>query len=76
MRFAIALACMAPTPRPGDLKAAWIWRQYNDELERRWRFSLPDIVRQIDAVTAGINEATIGLVDRPRMAPPEATDDP
>lgn len=49
---------------PGDLKAAWIWRQYNDELERRWRFSLPDIVRQIDAVTAGINEATIGLVDR------------
>jgi len=49
---------------PGDTHAAWRWRQLNDELGQRAATSLDAILREIDSLSAALQQTTIALVDR------------
>lgn len=49
---------------PGDVAKAWRWRQFTDELDRRNRVSLPDIVSRLEERRDRLREATALLVDR------------
>ncbi len=49
---------------PKDPQAAWLWRQLNDELERRCKTSLQDLEKAIMGLTADLQRVTAELVDR------------
>jgi len=49
---------------PGDPKAAWLWRQLEDELDRRGRVPLVEIQRQINQLTADLHRVTAALVEK------------
>jgi very-short-patch-repair endonuclease len=49
---------------PGDLAAAWHWRQFSDELDRRDRLSLPEVSRRLASRRAELNDLTARLADR------------
>ena len=52
-----------PTPS-GDVAAAWIWRQMNDELDRRQKIVLEEIQRKIERLSDELREVTAELIDR------------
>lgn len=49
---------------PGDPAAAWLWRQLQDELDRRGRVSLVEIQRQINQLTQELHRLTAELVEK------------
>ncbi len=49
---------------PGEPRAAWRWRQFQDELDRRSAVSLPELGLRIEKVRRNITQTTIDLVDR------------
>jgi very-short-patch-repair endonuclease len=49
---------------PGDVNAAWRWRQLEDELNRRDAVSLPDLLRRLDERRGILRELTAELADR------------
>lgn len=49
---------------PGDPKAAWLWRQLNDELDRRGRIQLEPLQAQIEELTHRLYEVTNQLIER------------
>lgn len=49
---------------PGDPAEAWIWRQLNDELEKRGRVSLEELQRQISQLTDDLQRITAHLVEQ------------
>lgn len=49
---------------PGDVKAAWLWRQWNDELERRAKTSLEGLQRNADVFRDDLQRTTASLIDR------------
>lgn len=49
---------------PGNAAAAWLWRQLNDELDRRAKTSLEDLQQTIDKLTADLRLITAELIDR------------
>ena len=49
---------------PGDLMAAWRWRQFENELSRRDLVSMPDLMRRLEDGRKRIRETTTNLVDR------------
>ncbi|MFQ5852953.1 MAG: AAA domain-containing protein, partial [Candidatus Binatia bacterium] len=49
---------------PGDAGAAWLWRQLDDELERRAQTSLKELQQAIDKLTAEVRLVTAELIDR------------
>jgi very-short-patch-repair endonuclease len=53
---------------PGDPKAAWLWRQLHDELERRGKLSLRDLERQLETFMAELRRTTSALIDRQAWA--------
>lgn len=53
---------------PGDPKPAWLWRQLNDELERRGKLSLRDIERQLETLMTELRRTTGALIDRQAWA--------
>jgi len=50
-----------PPDAPGD---AWVWRQLQDELERRASVSLEAIQTSIDRSTQDLRKVTVELIDR------------
>ncbi len=48
---------------PGDVHAAWTWRQLNDELLERDALSPNEIQREIDKVESTLREVTLWLID-------------
>jgi very-short-patch-repair endonuclease len=49
---------------PGEPRAAWRWRLFQDELDRRSAVSLPALGQQIEETRREITQTTIDLVDR------------
>lgn len=49
---------------PGDVAAAWEWRQLTDELERRAALDIEQLGNQIDSLRNQIQRITTQLVDR------------
>ena len=49
---------------PGDLTAAWRWRQFENELNRRDLVSIPDLMRQLEDARKRLRGTTTELVDR------------
>ncbi len=49
---------------PGDAKAAWLWRQWNDELERRAKTSLEGLQREAELLRDDLQRTTASLIDR------------
>lgn len=52
-----------PAP-PGDVQAAWLWRQLHDELERRGKKSFPALQAQIDRLGPELRRVTAELIER------------
>jgi very-short-patch-repair endonuclease len=48
---------------PGDVSAAWVWRQLNDELAARDALNANEIQHEIDKVEATLREVTVWLID-------------
>jgi very-short-patch-repair endonuclease len=48
---------------PGDVAAAWIWRQLNDELIERDALNANEIQREIDKIDLALREVTLWLID-------------
>jgi transcription elongation GreA/GreB family factor/very-short-patch-repair endonuclease/uncharacterized small protein (DUF1192 family) len=53
---------------PGDPAQAWLWRQLNDELDRRGRISLDELQRQIAQLTDELQRLTASLVEKKAWA--------
>jgi len=49
---------------PGDPERAWVWRQLNDELERRSAISLEGLQRQSEKLREKLRSVTVDLIDR------------
>ena len=49
---------------PGDVDAAWRWRQYHDELMRRSQANIEDIQRKIEQTSDQLQEVTVSLIER------------
>ncbi|MFQ5881569.1 MAG: AAA domain-containing protein [Candidatus Methylomirabilales bacterium] len=49
---------------PGDATAAWVWRQLDDELERRNQTSLRELQRAIEKLITEVRLVTADLIDR------------
>ncbi len=49
---------------PGDAQAAWMWRQLQDELERRGKISLPALQARIDSLGPELRKVTAELIER------------
>ena len=49
---------------PGELTAAWRWRQFESELNRRDLVSMPELMRRLDDARQRLRETTTELVDR------------
>lgn len=49
---------------PGDVLAAWEWRQLNDELQRRAQVNIEELGQKIEGLRRQIKELTIQLIDR------------
>src|SRR5439155_312410 len=49
---------------PRDPAAAWIWRQLNDELERRAEASLEALQSKIEKLREHLRRVTVDLIDR------------
>lgn len=47
----------------GDLAAAWRWRQFENELNRRDLVSMPELMRRLDSARERLRETTTELVD-------------
>ncbi|HWE22422.1 MAG TPA: AAA domain-containing protein [Myxococcales bacterium] len=52
-----------PAP-PGDVQAAWLWRQLHDELERRRQVSLAAVQKEIDQLGPELRRVTAELIER------------
>ena len=48
---------------PGDAEAAWLWRQLNEELDRRGQTSLQEIQRKIERLDEELCRVTVNLID-------------
>ena len=48
---------------PGDASSAWLWRQLNDELERRAAVSLEALQQEIDRLGEDLRQATAELIE-------------
>ncbi len=49
---------------PGDVAHAWLWRQLQDELERRGKVSLKELQHQIEELAIHLQRTTTELIDR------------
>src|SRR5437016_11308296 len=49
---------------PRDTAAAWIWRQLNDELDRRAEASLEGLQSKIEKLREHLRRVTVDLIDR------------
>ena len=49
---------------PGDPQHAWIWRQLNDELERRAGTSLEGLQSRSEKLREKLRRVTVDLIDR------------
>jgi very-short-patch-repair endonuclease len=49
---------------PGDPQRAWVWRQLNDELERRASVSLEALQSQSEKLRDKLRRVTVDLIDR------------
>jgi len=49
---------------PGDPSHAWVWRQIQDELDRRASVPIDDLQASIDGLTGELQATTIDLIDR------------
>jgi very-short-patch-repair endonuclease len=49
---------------PGDPQRAWVWRQLNDELERRASISLETLQGQSERLREKLRGVTVDLIDR------------
>jgi very-short-patch-repair endonuclease len=49
---------------PPRLQDAWLWRQLNDELDRRGRVSIRELQRRSESISRQIREATADLIER------------
>ncbi len=54
----------AKSSPPGDAASAWLWRQLNDELDRRGRLSLDELQRKIEILEDQLRRATTDLVNK------------
>ena len=48
---------------PGDPSQAWVWRQIQDELDRRASVSIDELQTSIERLTVQLQAATIALID-------------
>ena len=48
---------------PGDAKAAWLWRQLDEELERRRQSSLPAMEGEIEILKKDLQLLTTELIE-------------
>lgn len=53
---------------PRDVAAAWLWRQLNDELERRGNISLPELEDKANQLEKDLQRVTVELIDRSSWA--------
>ncbi len=51
-----------PNP-PGDALAAWRWRQFSEELDRRAALSIPDLQNSIERLSKELMDTTTSLVE-------------
>jgi len=51
-----------PKP-PGDALAAWRWRQFSEELDRRAALSIPDLQNSIERLSKDLMDTTTSLVE-------------
>lgn len=51
------------TSVPGEVNAAWTWRQLNDELCERDKLDAQELQQQIDKTRSTLRELTISLID-------------
>ena len=49
---------------PGDAETAWMWRQLNDELNRRQQVSLNTLQQEVAQTTSQLQQTTTNLVDK------------
>ncbi|MFH0810228.1 MAG: AAA domain-containing protein, partial [Pseudomonadota bacterium] len=49
---------------PGDVRAAWLWRQLHDELDRRNNLSLKDLQAEWRSLRRQLRDITVDLIDR------------
>src|SRR6202040_2825107 len=49
---------------PSDAAAAWIWRQLNDELERRSSVSLEALQTKCEKLREQLRRVTVALIDK------------
>lgn len=49
---------------PGNVAAAWRWRQLNDELDRRGNVRLEDLQTRIETLSERLRATTLQLIDR------------
>lgn len=49
---------------PGKPSQAWLWRQYQEELERRNRQSVPELQQQIERLGDRLRQLTAKLIER------------
>ncbi len=48
---------------PSDVRAAWLWSQFTEELERRDKLSADDISRELETARIDLRRITAALVD-------------
>jgi len=48
---------------PGDVNNAWLWRQFDEELERRRQKSLPEMERKIERLKEDLQVVTAELIE-------------
>jgi len=49
---------------PGDLAAAWEWRQFSDELDRRSQVDMEELGQKIEQLQRELRDVTNELIDR------------
>ncbi|MEQ1661396.1 MAG: AAA domain-containing protein [Thiobacillus sp.] len=49
---------------PGELAEAWQWKQFNQELDRRAKLSVPDLQTTLERLGKDLTDTTIALVER------------
>lgn len=53
---------------PGDPNTAWLWRQLYEELERRDKDSISEVMQRIEALSGELFRTTSALIDRKAWA--------
>lgn len=54
----------AKSSPPGNAASAWLWRQLNDELDRRGHLALDELQRKVEILEVQLRKATTELVNK------------